>query len=449
MKLKPLNDRVLIKRIASETQSAGGIIIPSPTPSRSPSAPRAATSSSRRASAPPRSPRTASPSPRRSSSKTSSRTWAPRWSRRSPPRPPTSPATAPPPPPCSPRRSSARAEARRRRRTTRWRSSAASTRPSRWSSPSCQALSKPTKDQRRRSPRSAPSPPTATRPSARSSPRPWTRSARKASSPSRKPRAIETTLDVVEGMQFDRGYLSPYFVTDPSAWSRPRGPLHPHHEKKISNMKDLLPVLEQVAKSGKPLLIIAEDVDGEALATLVVNKLRGTLKVAPSRRRASATAARPCWRTSPSSPAAGHQRGPRHQARERHPRRSRHRQAITIDKDNTTIVDGAGKKRTISGPGQADPRPDRGDHLRLRPREAAGAPGQAGRRRGRHQGRRGHRDRDEGEEGPRRGRPARDPRGRRRGHRPRRRRGPAARPPPQPTRSRRLRRSSRVGAREA
>jgi chaperonin GroEL len=106
-------------------------------------------------------------------------------------------------------------------------------------------------------------------------------------------KTLRDELDVVEGMQFDRGYLSPYFVTDPSAWRRARGRLHPHHEKKISNMKDLLPVLEQ-AREGKPLLIIAEDVEGEALATLVVNKLRGTLHCAPSRRPASAIAARRC-----------------------------------------------------------------------------------------------------------------------------------------------------------
>jgi len=94
-------------------------------------------------------------------------------------------------------------------------------------------------------------------------------------------KGLETTLDVVEGMQFDRGYLSPYFVTDPEKMvCELDEPLILINEKKISNMKDLLPVLEQVAKMGKPLLIIAEDVEGEALATLVVNKLRGTLQVA-------------------------------------------------------------------------------------------------------------------------------------------------------------------------
>jgi chaperonin GroEL len=94
-------------------------------------------------------------------------------------------------------------------------------------------------------------------------------------------KSMETTLDVVEGMQFDRGYLSPYFVTDPERMEvNLESPLILLHEKKISNMKDLLPVLEQVAKQGRPLLIISEDVDGEALATLVVNKLRGTLNVA-------------------------------------------------------------------------------------------------------------------------------------------------------------------------
>ena len=94
-------------------------------------------------------------------------------------------------------------------------------------------------------------------------------------------KSMETTLDVVEGMQFDRGYLSPYFVTDPEKMVVSlEEPLILINEKKISNMKDMLPILEQIAKMGKPLLIIAEDVDGEALATLVVNKLRGTLNVA-------------------------------------------------------------------------------------------------------------------------------------------------------------------------
>src|SRR5450432_1241786 len=94
-------------------------------------------------------------------------------------------------------------------------------------------------------------------------------------------RTLETSLEVVEGMQFDRGYLSPYFVTDPERMEVAlENALVLIHEKKISSMKDLLPVLEQVAKLGRPLVIIAEDVDGEALATLVVNKLRGTLQVA-------------------------------------------------------------------------------------------------------------------------------------------------------------------------
>src|SRR5882672_2136427 len=93
-------------------------------------------------------------------------------------------------------------------------------------------------------------------------------------------KGLETTLEVVEGMQFDRGYLSPYFVSDPERMEAVlEDPYILIHEKKISSMKDLLPVLEKVAQAGRPLLIVAEDVEGEALATLVVNKLRGTLKV--------------------------------------------------------------------------------------------------------------------------------------------------------------------------
>src|SRR6185369_4082862 len=89
------------------------------------------------------------------------------------------------------------------------------------------------------------------------------------------------TLETVEGMQFDRGYVSPYFVTDPEKMEAVlEDAFILIHDKKVSSMKDLLPVLEKVAQQGRPLLIIAEDVEGEALATLVVNKLRGTLKVA-------------------------------------------------------------------------------------------------------------------------------------------------------------------------
>src|SRR6202040_2589069 len=94
-------------------------------------------------------------------------------------------------------------------------------------------------------------------------------------------KSIDTTLDVVEGMQFDKGYLSPYFVTNAEAMEAVLdNPYILIYEKKISSLKDMLPLLEKVAKAGRPLLIIAEDVEGEALATLVVNKLRGTLQVA-------------------------------------------------------------------------------------------------------------------------------------------------------------------------
>jgi chaperonin GroEL len=164
-------------------------------------------------------------------------------------------------------------------------------------------------------------------------------------------KSLETTLDVVEGMQFDRGYLSPYFVTDPERMEAAlEDPYILIHEKKISAMKDLLPVLEQIAKSGKPLLLIAEDVEGEALATLVVNKIRGTL-------HASAVKA----------PGFGDRRkamlediavltGGRMIAEELGLKLEnvtlkdlgRCKRAV-IDKDNTTIIDGAGKKPDIEG----------------------------------------------------------------------------------------------------
>src|ERR671910_744957 len=127
-------------------------------------------------------------------------------------------------------------------------------------------------------------------------------------------KTLETTLDVVEGMQFDRGYLSPYFVTDPERMEVVlENPVILIHEKKISSMKDLLPVLEQVARLGRPLLIVAEDVEGEALATLVVNKLRGTLQAAAVK-----------------APGFGDRRK-------------------AMLEDNTTIVEGAGTKASIEG----------------------------------------------------------------------------------------------------
>src|SRR5207253_925193 len=93
-------------------------------------------------------------------------------------------------------------------------------------------------------------------------------------------RGLDTALETVDGMQFDRGYVSPYFVTDPEKMEAAlEDGFILIHDKKISSMKDLLPILEKIAQQGRPLLIIAEDVEGEALATLVVNKLRGTLKV--------------------------------------------------------------------------------------------------------------------------------------------------------------------------
>ena len=145
-------------------------------------------------------------------------------------------------------------------------------------------------------------------------------------------RGLETTLETVEGMQFDRGYVSPYFVTDPEKMEAVLEDAYILiHDKKISSMKDLLPVLEKVAQLGKPLLIIAEDVDGEALATLVVNKLRGTLRVAAvkapgfgDRRKAMLRRHRDPDQRS------GRQRGSRLQARERgglgpRPRQARRR----------------------------------------------------------------------------------------------------------------------------
>jgi chaperonin GroEL len=164
-------------------------------------------------------------------------------------------------------------------------------------------------------------------------------------------RTMETSLEVVEGMQFDRGYLSPYFVTDAERMEASlENALILIHEKKISSMKDLLPLLEQIAKMGKPLLIIAEDVEGEALATLVVNKLRGTLNVAAvkapgfgDRRKAMLEDIATLTGGKTISEDLGIklenvQVGDLGRAKK-----------ITIDKDNTTIVEGGGKQADIEG----------------------------------------------------------------------------------------------------
>jgi chaperonin GroEL len=164
-------------------------------------------------------------------------------------------------------------------------------------------------------------------------------------------KSMETTLEVVEGMQFDRGYLSPYFVTDPEKMvASLEDPYILINEKKISNMKDLLPVLEQVAKMGKPLMIIAEDVDGEALATLVVNKLRGTLQVAAvkapgfgDRRKAMLEDIAILT----GGQVVSEDLGIKLENLAVSDLGSAKR--ISIDKDNTTIVDGAGSRSAMEG----------------------------------------------------------------------------------------------------
>ena len=164
-------------------------------------------------------------------------------------------------------------------------------------------------------------------------------------------KAMETSLEVVEGMQFDRGYLSPYFVTDPERMEVSLDePYILIHEKKISNMRDMLPLLEQVAKMGRPLLIVAEDVEGEALATLVVNKLRGTLNAcavkAPGfgdRRKAMLEDIAMLTGGQVISEDLGLKL-------EKVTLNDLGRcKRVSIDKDNTTIVDGSGAKEMIEG----------------------------------------------------------------------------------------------------
>jgi chaperonin GroEL len=164
-------------------------------------------------------------------------------------------------------------------------------------------------------------------------------------------RGLETTLETVEGMQFDRGYLSPYFVTDPERMEAIiEDPMILVHDKKISSMKDLLPILEKVAQVGRPLLILAEDIEGEALATLVVNKLRGTLKVcavkAPGfgdRRKAMLQDIAVLTGGQVISEEVGFKLENAVASDLGSAKR------VVIDKDNTTIVDGAGEKKNIQG----------------------------------------------------------------------------------------------------
>jgi chaperonin GroEL len=164
-------------------------------------------------------------------------------------------------------------------------------------------------------------------------------------------KSMETTLEVVEGMQFDRGYISPYFVTDPEKMEAVlNDPYILINEKKISNMKDLLPVLEQIAKMGRPLLIIAEEVEGEALATLVVNKLRGTLSCASvkapgfgDRRKAMLEDIAVLTGGQMISEDLGIK------LENVTLKDMGTAKRITIDKDNTTIVDGGGEKSALEG----------------------------------------------------------------------------------------------------
>ncbi|MBW2648673.1 MAG: chaperonin GroEL, partial [Deltaproteobacteria bacterium] len=164
-------------------------------------------------------------------------------------------------------------------------------------------------------------------------------------------KGLETELEVVEGMQFDRGYTSPYFVTNAEKMEAVmEEPLILIHDKKISNMKDLLPILEQIAKMGKPLLIIAEDIEGEALATLVINKIRGTLNVAAvkapgfgDRRKAMLDDIAVLT----GGKVISEEMGSKLENAQIEDMGNAKR--IVIDKDNTTIIDGAGERASLEG----------------------------------------------------------------------------------------------------
>ena len=164
-------------------------------------------------------------------------------------------------------------------------------------------------------------------------------------------KGLETTLEVVEGMQFDRGYLSPYFVTDNERMEAVLDdPYILFHEKKISSMRDLVPVLEAVAKSQRPLLIIAEDIEGEALATLVVNRLRGTIQAAAVKAPGFGDRRKEMLRdmaTLTGGQVISEEMG--HKLDQVTLEQLGRAKRIKIDKDNTTIIDGAGAKDDIQG----------------------------------------------------------------------------------------------------
>jgi chaperonin GroEL len=164
-------------------------------------------------------------------------------------------------------------------------------------------------------------------------------------------KGLETTLETVDGMQFDRGYLSPYFVTDPEKMEAVLDdPYILIHDKKISAMKELLPVLEKVAQSGRPMLIIAEDVEGEALATLVVNKLRGTLKVCAVKAPGFGDRRKEMLRdiaVLTGGQVVSEELGFKLENSTLNDLGRAKR--VTVDKDNTTVVDGKGKENDIQG----------------------------------------------------------------------------------------------------
>ena len=331
--------------------------------------------------------------------------------------------TAPPPPPCSPRRWSARACATWPRAPTRWRSSAASRRPSR---PSPQQLLKTAKEVETKEQIAA----TASISAADTTigeliAEAMDKVGKEGVITVEESQTFGLELELTEGMRFDKGYISPYFVTDAERMEAElEDPYILLVSSKIATVKDLLPLLEKVMQAGKPLAIIAEDVEGEALATLVVNKIRGTFKSvavkAPGfgdRREAMLTDMAILTGGEVISEKVG----------------------LKLENADLSLLGRARKVVVVQGrdhdrrrcrrrrpdrrPRQPDPQRDREDRLRLRPREAAGAPGQAGRRCRGDQGRGGHRGRAQGAQAPHRGRRSQRQGGRRGGHRRRWRRG--------------------------